>query len=195
LLDSRVEARQIEDEITAYQDEPLRRISPLIRQLIPGYRNFFPWSDFFMKGKPSAMNDWIIRECRAEEAEAVLAMWREAGASPSVSDSVADIRRAILQSPARFLVAEARGKLIGSVIGSFDGWRANFYRLAVIPEYRRQGLARALVAEIEKWLIQQGAKKIGALVENDRPGSMAFWQAAGYCPDPRIIRYVKIPKP
>jgi ribosomal protein S18 acetylase RimI-like enzyme len=140
------------------------------------------------------MNDWIIRECRAEEAEAVLALWREAGASPSVSDSVADIRRAILQSPARFLVAEAQGKLIGSVIGSFDGWRASFYRLAVVPAYRRQGLARALVAEIEKWLIQQGAKKIGALVENDRPGSMAFWQAAGYRPDPRIVRYVKIPK-
>lgn len=141
------------------------------------------------------MSDWIIRECRPEEAEAVLGMWREAGASPSVSDSVADIRRAILQSPSRFLIAEAQGKLIGSVIGGFDGWRANFYRLAAIPSFRRQGLARALVAEIEKWLIQQGAKKIGALVENDRPGSMAFWQAAGYRPDPRIIRYVKIPKP
>jgi len=123
----------------------------------------------------------------------VLAMWREAGASPSVTDSVADIRRAILQSPARFLVAEVQGELIGSVIGAFDGWRANFYRLAVIPAYRRRGLARELVAEIESWLIQQGAEKIGALVENDRPGSMAFWQAAGYRLDPRIIRYVKIP--
>ncbi len=139
------------------------------------------------------MRGWIIRECRAEEAEAVLALWRAAGASPSVTDSVADIRRAILHSPTRFLVAEAGGKLIGSVIGSFDGWRANFYRLAVIPAYRRRGLARELVAEIESWLIQQGAKKIGALVENDRPGSMAFWQAAGYRPDPRIIRYVKMP--
>jgi ribosomal protein S18 acetylase RimI-like enzyme len=141
------------------------------------------------------MCDWIIRECRAEEAEAVLAFWREAGASPSVSDSVADIRRAILESPARFLVAEAQGRMVGSVIGSFDGWRASFYRLAVLPAYRRRGLARALVAEIESWLIRQGAKKIGALVENDRPVSMAFWQAAGYRPDPRIIRYVKIPKP
>jgi len=140
------------------------------------------------------MSDWVIRQCRAEEAESVLAFWREAGASPSVSDSVADIRRAILQSSARFLVAEVDGKLIGTVIGSFDGWRANFYRLAVLPAYRRRGLARALVAEIEAWLIRQGAKKIGALVENDRPGSMAFWQAAGYRPDPRIIRYVKIPQ-
>src|SRR5690349_7835656 len=101
------------------------------------------------------MSNWIIRECRADEAEAVLQMWREAGASPSVTDSVADIRRAILNSPARFLVAEAEKKLIGSVIGSFDGWRANFYRLAVVPAYRRRGLARALVAEIETWLIQQ----------------------------------------
>jgi GNAT superfamily N-acetyltransferase len=105
------------------------------------------------------MSDWIIRQCRAEEAGAVLAMWREAGASPSVTDSVDDVHRAILRSPARFLVAEAEGKLIGSVIGSFDGWRANFYRLAVVPAYRRRGLARALVAEIESWLIQQGAKR------------------------------------
>src|SRR5882724_268551 len=66
----------------------------------------------FCNWKDSVMSDWIIRECRAEEAEAVLALWREAGASPSVTDSVADIRRAILQSPARFLVAEAGGKLI-----------------------------------------------------------------------------------
>ena len=140
------------------------------------------------------MADWIIRECRADEADAVLTLWREAGASPSVTDSVDEICRAILESPARFLVAESQGRLIGSVIGCFDGWRANFYRLAVVPDYRRRGLARALVAEIESWLIQQGAKKIGALVENDRPGSMAFWQAAGYRPDQRIIRYVKMPK-
>jgi len=139
------------------------------------------------------MSDWIIRECRAEEGDAVLQMWRETGASPSVTDSVADIRRSIVNSPARFSVAEAGGKLIGSVIGSFDGWRANFYRLAIVPTYRRRGLARALVTEIETWLIQHGAKKIGALVENDRPGSMAFWQAAGYRPDPRMIRYVKMP--
>lgn len=139
------------------------------------------------------MSDWIVRESRPEEAESVLQMWREAGASPSVTDSVDDIRRAILNSPARFLVAETEGKLIGSVIGSFDGWRANFYRLTVVPAYRRRGLARALVSAIETWLLEQGAKKIGALVENDRPGSMAFWQAVGYRPDPRIIHYVKMP--
>src|SRR5262249_21635938 len=75
-----------------------------------------------------SMSDWIIRECRADEADAVLTMWREAGASPSVTDSAADIRRAILESPARFLVAESQGTLIGSVIGCFDGWRAKFFR-------------------------------------------------------------------
>jgi len=139
------------------------------------------------------MSGWVIRKCRPEEAEAVLQMWREADVSPSVTDSVDDIRRTILNSPARFLVAEAEEELIGSVIGTFDGWRANFYRLAVVPAYRRRGLARTLVAEIETWLMEQGAKKIGALVENDRPASMAFWQAAGYRPYPRIIRYVRIP--
>ena len=32
------------------------------------------------------MGDWIIRECPAEEAEAVLAMWREAGACQNAID-------------------------------------------------------------------------------------------------------------
>jgi hypothetical protein len=44
----------------------------------------------------------------------------------------------------------------------------------IIDIHWRRGLARVLVADIESWLIQQGAKKIGVLVENDRPGSMAF---------------------
>jgi ribosomal protein S18 acetylase RimI-like enzyme len=55
--------------------------------------------------------------------------------------------------------------MIGSIIGTFDGWRGNIYRLAVHPDFRRHGVARALVAEVEKKLAEQGAKRITALVE------------------------------
>ncbi len=79
------------------------------------------------------------------------------------------------------------------MIGSFDGWQRTFIAWQWSPPIGDVDWPRALVAEIERWLIQPGVKKTGALVENDRPGSMAFWQAAGYLPDPRIIRYVKMP--
>jgi len=64
-------------------------------------------------------------------------------------------------------------------------------RLAVHPNYRRRGIARALVAEVERSLLRQGAKRITALVEKDHPWATGFWQAVGYGLDSRIVRHVR----
>jgi ribosomal protein S18 acetylase RimI-like enzyme len=133
----------------------------------------------------------VIRRCRPEEAEAVLALWREAGATVSATDTVEDLRRAIEGSPAYVLVAESGGRLVGSVIGSFDGWRANLYRLVVRPECRRQGIARALVEEVTRCLAGQGARRACALVEKGHPLATGFWAGIGYALDPRMVRFVR----
>ena len=132
-----------------------------------------------------------IRACRLEDIDAVLELWRQADATPGVTDTAEDLRRAVAESPAHVLVAEAGGRVIGSVIGTFDGWRGNIYRLAVHPDHRRQGVARVLVAEVEKRLTEQGAKRITALVEKDHPWAMNFWEAVGYRIDERIVRHVR----
>jgi ribosomal protein S18 acetylase RimI-like enzyme len=132
-----------------------------------------------------------IRACRLEDIDGVLELWRQAEATPGVTDNADDLRRAIADSPAHVLVAEVGGRVIGSIIGTFDGWRGNIYRLAVHPDHRRQGVARALVAEVERRLTRQGAKRITALVEKDHPWAMSFWKAVGYRLDERIVRQVR----
>lgn len=135
---------------------------------------------------------FLIRECRPEEAKALLALWQAAGTSPSVTDTVTDIRRAI-ESAASVLVAEEDQCIVGSLIATFDGWRGNMYRIAVHPDYRRRGIGRALVAEGEKCLAKLGVKRITALVEEKYPWAIAFWSDVGYEIEPGIVRFFRNP--
>ena len=137
------------------------------------------------------MSDFVLRECRTEDIEAVLELWRQADATPSVTDNADDLRRAVTESQAHVLVGEIEAQIVGSIIGTFDGWRGNIYRMAVHPDWRRRGIARALVAEVEKRLARQGAKRLTALVEKDHPKAMTFWEAVGYRVDERIVRRVR----
>lgn len=130
-----------------------------------------------------------VRECGLHEAEAVLHLWRQAEATPSATDTLHDVQRVI--AAGAVLVAEVEGRLVGSILGVFDGWRGNMYRLAVHPDYRRRGIARTLVAAAERRLVQQGARRIAALVERDHPWAVQFWQAVGYPADPRLVRHVR----
>jgi ribosomal protein S18 acetylase RimI-like enzyme len=133
---------------------------------------------------------FAIRECQPVETEAVLALWRQAETTVSPTDTVEDLSRAITASPAVVLVAEAQGQIVGSVIGSFDGWRGNIYRLAVHPDFRRHGIARVLVREVEQRLVRQGAGRITAWVEQEHPWAMGFWRAIDYEIDARMVRFI-----
>ena len=132
-----------------------------------------------------------IRECGQGEAQSLLALWRKAGATVGVTDTVEDIQRVIGHSAAIVLVAELDAHIVASVIGTFDGWRGNIYRLAVDPEYRRQGLAHKLVDELDNRLASMGVKRITALVEKDHPWAVGFWNSQGYQHDQTIVRYVR----
>jgi ribosomal protein S18 acetylase RimI-like enzyme len=138
-----------------------------------------------------ATDSLSIRVCRLEDIEVVLELWRQADTTPSVTDTADDLRRVVTASTAHVLVAEVGGRVIGSIMGTFDGWRGNIYRLAVHPDYQRQGVASALVVEVEKRLTRQGAKRITALVEKDHSWAMTFWEAVGYRVDERIVRRVR----
>ena len=138
------------------------------------------------------MDTFFIRECRPEEAEALLALWSAAETSPSVTDTITDVQNAI-ESIASVLVAEADAHIVGSLIATFDGWRGNMYRIAVHPDYQRRGIGRALVREGEKCLAKQGVKRITALVEGKYPWATAFWSSVGYEIEPGIIRFYRNP--
>ena len=132
-----------------------------------------------------------IRRCRAAEAARVLALWRAADATPSVTDSLANVRRVVAGRATVLLVAEMEGAMIGTIIGSFDGWRGHIYRLAVHPAYRRRGIARALAEAAVVCLSRRGAVRITAIVEHEHDWAMHFWNAVGFAEDRRTVRFLR----
>jgi len=126
------------------------------------------------------MKAFMIREARGDEVESILALWQETGSGPSITDTPEHLGMITEKAPDLFLVAEADGKLVGSVIGGWDNWRGHIYRLAVHPEFRRRGLARALTAEIEQRLRARGARRIYALAATKQEMGVRFWESLPY---------------
>ena len=133
----------------------------------------------------------IIREFGEDEGQVVLSLWQQAGDVVLSTDSLEEVPAAIHHSAALSLVAESEGRIMGTIIGTWDGRRGEFYRLAVSPEVRRRGVARMLVDTAEKWMVEQGCHRITALVEKDHPWATGFWTAAGYELHESMSRYFR----
>ena len=115
-----------------------------------------------------------IRRGRPEDIGHVLELWARAGASPTLTDTPEVLAQLLESTQSVLLLAEIDGGLAGTVIGGWDGWRGNIYRLAVVPEYRHRGVASALMREVDAALAAMGARRITALVERDHAWAVGF---------------------
>jgi ribosomal protein S18 acetylase RimI-like enzyme len=96
------------------------------------------------------------------------------------SDEPDEIIKKIQRDPDLFLLAEMDGAIVGSVIGGFDGRRGMMYHLAVAPEYRRNGIAALLVAELERRLRLKGCIRYYLFVDHDNHEAIEFYKKYGW---------------
>lgn len=136
------------------------------------------------------MAEPLIRTASLDEATTVLDLWRRAGSEPSVGEDVDSIRRLLDHDAEALIVAEIDGEIVGTLIAVWDGWRGNVYRLAVLPEHRRRGIAGALVEEGDRRLREHGARRVTCLVLREREWAVGFWDSTSYENDTRMIRFV-----
>jgi ribosomal protein S18 acetylase RimI-like enzyme len=117
-----------------------------------------------------------------EDYENALLLWRDAGEGIGigVSDQPEEIQKKLQHDPDLFLVAEDAGRLVGTVIGGFDGRRGMLYHLAVAPSHRRQGLASHLMDEIEARLRARGCRKAYLLVKKGNQAAYGFYAGRGW---------------
>ena len=133
-----------------------------------------------------------IRSATDADIPDVLALWERGAGESSMKNDVEGVRRLLDRDPEALLLAEdGDGRLVGSVIAGFDGWRAHVYRMAVDPSARMGGIGRALVEAMEERFRSLGAKRSDAIVLLDNDLGRGFWSAVGYAPDPKSDRWVR----
>ena len=120
-----------------------------------------------------------LRPATADDIAAVLAFW-EAAAEPTSTDSATALAALLHRDPGALVVAETGGRIVGTVIAGWDGWRGSVYRLAVAPASRRVGLGRSLLRAAEDRLRDLGARRAHAIVIGANTTAVAFWHASGW---------------
>lgn len=124
---------------------------------------------------------FTLREFRyPEDYEAALELWRESdGVHVGPSDTPEEIQRKLERDPDLFLVAESGGKIIGTIIGGFDGRRGMIYHLAVQSAFRKRGVGAALLKEVETRLAAKGCYKCYLLMLRDND-AVGFYERLGW---------------
>ena len=129
----------------------------------------------------------------ADDYESLIALWIRTGLpyKPKGRDSRASITAQMKRDPELFMGAFRENRLVGAVIGTFEGRRGWINRLAVDPRERRKGVAQMLIGRVEGVLRNRGARVIGVLVEADNAGSLALFQKCGYTAHRDILYLTK----
>jgi ribosomal protein S18 acetylase RimI-like enzyme len=104
----------------------------------------------------------------------------EPGIHLGLSDEPDEIRKKLERDPGLFLVAEADGSLIGTVIGGYDGRRGLVYHLAVEPAYQQQGVGTTLMDEVERRLRALGCIRAYLMIVQGNEEVCQYYEARGW---------------
>ena len=108
---------------------------------------------------------YVVATATLADIDELVTFWEIAGENDArPTDSTPAVQALLRRDPEAVLVIRADDRIIGTVIAGWDGWRAHLYRLAVHPEHRRQGVARALLDAAEARLSALGAGRFDAMV-------------------------------
>ena len=124
-----------------------------------------------------------IRVFVEADTDAVIDLWQLANLTHPNNDSALDIKRKMNDSPWGFLVAMDGKTIIGSIMVGYDGHRGWINYLACHPNHRRRRVAKSLMNEAKKLLLERGCPKINLQVRSGNEAAVKFYESIGYLDD------------
>ncbi len=134
-----------------------------------------------------------IQKLTTKEYDEIVKLWSRANLpfKPQGRDSMDALRAQLKANPEFLLGAFVHNHLVGTVIMSCDTRKGWINRLAVDPDHRKSGIAKALIAESERILRNHGIRIFCALIEDYNVASKKLFKECGYVEHHDILYFSK----
>ena len=121
-----------------------------------------------------------IENFTIENYENVVQLWKKTDLTITSSDSREEIKRMLEWNPEFLLITKIDEKVIGVVMGGFDGRRGYVHHLAIDPKYQKKGFGRLLIDELMKRFREKKIHKVHLFIEKRNKGVISFYQKLGW---------------
>ncbi|AKF93109.1 MULTISPECIES: GNAT family N-acetyltransferase [Brevibacillus] len=132
----------------------------------------------------------IIRTFRLGDYAAITRIWQETELDRTDTETMDSLAKQLAWDSDLVMVAEEDGEVVGVIVGTIDGTRAYFYRLAVSLSSQGRGIGRKLVEALENRFHQRGVNQILIMVNQANERVLPFYQAMGY----ELQQYITLSK-
>ena len=127
-------------------------------------------------------NNFTLRIMQIEDYENVYKLWMtiDGFGIRSIDDSKEGVARFLKRNPSTSVVAEADGKIVGAILCGHDGRRGCFYHVCVRQEYRKHGIGKAMMEDIDALAKAFGCTDLQLRVYPQNDEAVGFYQKCGF---------------
>ncbi len=144
------------------------------------------------------MQNYIIRECELSDYEEIYQLnLTEMGYDYPKTETKEKIEKLLQSDKDKIYVACVNDVVVGYIhANDYDVIYAphmkNIMGIAVLSEYKRSGIGKALLSEVEAWAADTGAGGVRLASGSKRIGAHEFYKHCGYNGDKEQIRFIKM---
>lgn len=121
-----------------------------------------------------------LRVFTMRDYEQTIDLWLRTGITVGPADSREGLWQTLQHNPGLFLVASHGQRVIGTVIGTYDGRCGWANHVAVEPDWQGTGVGAALMHELEKRLRARGCRSINLTVKRANAQVQGFYERLGF---------------
>lgn len=120
-----------------------------------------------------------VRAFRLSDYVFVSRLLQEALTESCCADTMSAFARQLSWDSDLILVAEENEEIVGVIIGTIDKNKAYYYRVAVHPDFRRRGIAMAMIRSLKQRFVQRKVERIMVTIDEYNEPFISIYEAMG----------------